>query len=76
MPQYLVAIHHPDDFDPSLEDAAKMRDISALNEEMSPLTRQRTERIPTSLLSLGERICPNLRHRHPENEHAGRNAAH
>jgi hypothetical protein len=34
MPQFLVAIHHPDDFDPSQEDAAKMRDISALNQEM------------------------------------------
>src|SRR5689334_19713023 len=34
MPQYLVAIHHPDDYDPSREDAAMIRDISALNEEM------------------------------------------
>ena len=34
MPQYLVAIHHPDNYDPSLEDAAMIRDISALNEEM------------------------------------------
>jgi hypothetical protein len=34
MPQYLVAIHHPDNYDPSLEDEAMRRDISALNEEM------------------------------------------
>jgi len=33
--QYLVAIHHPDNYDPSLEDAAMMRDIDLLNEEMS-----------------------------------------
>jgi hypothetical protein len=34
MTQYLVAIHHPDDFDPSTETAATRREISALNEEM------------------------------------------
>ena len=34
MPQYLVAIHHPDDYDPSAEDEAMTRDIDALNEEM------------------------------------------
>jgi hypothetical protein len=34
MPQYLVAIHHPDNYDPSLEGEAMMRDIHALNEEM------------------------------------------
>jgi hypothetical protein len=34
MPQYLVAIHHSDDFDPSAEDEATARDIDALNEEM------------------------------------------
>jgi hypothetical protein len=34
MPQYLVAIHHPDGYDGSLEGAAMMRDIHALNEEM------------------------------------------
>jgi hypothetical protein len=34
MKQYLVAIHHPDDYDPSLEDEAMSRDIDALNEEM------------------------------------------
>jgi hypothetical protein len=32
--QYLVAIHHPDNYDPSLEDEAMMRDIDLLNEEM------------------------------------------
>jgi len=30
----LVAIHHPDDYDPSLEGEAMRRDISALNKEM------------------------------------------
>ncbi len=34
MTQYLVAIHHPDDFDPSVEGEAIRRDISALNREM------------------------------------------
>ena len=34
MPRYLVAIHHPDDFDPSVENEAMHRDIDALNEEM------------------------------------------
>ena len=32
--QYLVAIHHPDNYDPSLEDEAMIRDIDLLNEEM------------------------------------------
>ena len=32
--QFLVAIHLPDDYDPSAEDAAVRRDISTLNEEM------------------------------------------
>ena len=35
MPQYLVAIHHPDDYDPSVaEDEAMARDIDVLNVEM------------------------------------------
>jgi hypothetical protein len=34
MAQYLVAIHHPDNYDPSLEDEAMGRDIDVLNEEM------------------------------------------
>ncbi|MFO7544635.1 MAG: YciI family protein [Trueperaceae bacterium] len=35
MAQYLVAIHHPDDYDPSVaEDEAMSRDIDALNDEM------------------------------------------
>ena len=34
MTQYLVAIHHPDDYDPSVEDEAMSRDIDVLNEEM------------------------------------------
>jgi hypothetical protein len=34
MTQYLVAIHHPDDYDPSVEDEAMFRDIDTLNEEM------------------------------------------
>ena len=35
MPRYLVAIYHPDDYDPSTEDEAMSRDIDALNEEMN-----------------------------------------
>jgi len=34
MPQYLVAIQHPEDYDPSLEGEAMIREIGALNEEM------------------------------------------
>jgi hypothetical protein len=34
MTQYLVAIHHPDNYDPSLEDETMGRDIDVLNEEM------------------------------------------
>jgi hypothetical protein len=35
MPQYLVSIHHPDDYDPLVaEDEAMGRDIDVLNEEM------------------------------------------
>ena len=34
MTQYLVAIYHPDDYDPSTEDEAMSRDIDALNDEM------------------------------------------
>jgi hypothetical protein len=30
----LVAIYHPDDYDPSTEDEAMSRDIDALNDEM------------------------------------------
>ena len=34
MPQYLVAIYHPDDFDPSVETEATIEEIHALNREM------------------------------------------
>ena len=34
MTQYLVAIYHPDDFDPSVETEATIREIHALNREM------------------------------------------
>jgi len=34
MPQFLVTIHHPDDYEPSVEDEAMHRDIDVLNEEM------------------------------------------
>src|SRR6266852_6518759 len=34
MSQYLVAIHLPDDFDPSVVTEAMVRDIDVLNEEM------------------------------------------
>ncbi len=34
MTQYLVAIHHPDDYDPSAEGEAMSRDIDVLNEKM------------------------------------------
>jgi hypothetical protein len=34
MPQYLVAIYHPDDYDPSVETEAMIEGIHALNREM------------------------------------------
>jgi len=34
MTHYLVAIHRPDNYDPSTEDEAMSRDIDTLNEEM------------------------------------------
>jgi hypothetical protein len=34
MPQYLVAIYHADNYDPSAESEAMVRDIDVLNEEM------------------------------------------
>jgi hypothetical protein len=34
MTQYLIAIHHPDGYDPSREDEAMHRDIDAVNDEM------------------------------------------
>jgi len=34
MTRYLVAIHHPDNYDASREDKAMRRDIGALNQEM------------------------------------------
>jgi len=34
MPQFLIAIQHPDNYDPSLEGEATGRDIDLLNEEM------------------------------------------
>src|ERR1700755_3588096 len=34
MPHYLVAIYHPDNYDPSTEGEAMIRDIDVLNEEM------------------------------------------
>src|SRR6266849_3277800 len=34
MPQYLVAIYHPDDYDPSVETEATIEEIHALNREL------------------------------------------
>lgn len=34
MTQYLVAIHHPDDYDPTTESEAMLNDIRTLNMEM------------------------------------------
>ena len=34
MPQYLLAIQHPNNYDPSLEGEAMIRDIGAFNQEM------------------------------------------
>jgi hypothetical protein len=34
MSQYLIAIQHPENYDPSLEGEAMIRDIGALNEQM------------------------------------------
>ena len=34
MPQYLVAVYHPDDYDPSVETEATLEKIHTLNREM------------------------------------------
>lgn len=34
MPRFLVSIHHPDTYDPSIEDEQMTRDIDVLNDEM------------------------------------------
>jgi hypothetical protein len=34
MPQYMVAVYHSDDYDPSVETEAMMEEIHALNREM------------------------------------------
>lgn len=34
MPQYLIAIQHPVNYDPSFEGEANIRDISAINQQM------------------------------------------
>jgi len=34
MPQFLVAVYHPDDYDPSVESEAMIEKIHALNREM------------------------------------------
>jgi hypothetical protein len=34
MPQYLVAVYHPDDYNPSVETEAMMEEIHALNREL------------------------------------------
>ncbi len=34
MPQYLVAVYHPDDYDPSVETEAMIEQIHALNREL------------------------------------------
>jgi hypothetical protein len=34
MPQYLVAVYHPNDFDPSTESEAMLEEIHALNRDM------------------------------------------
>jgi hypothetical protein len=34
MPQYIVAVYHPDDYDPSVETEATIEAIHALNREM------------------------------------------
>jgi hypothetical protein len=35
MPQYLVAVHHPDNYNASLEDEEMIRDIDGLKQEMA-----------------------------------------
>ena len=40
MPQYLVAVYHPDDYDPSVETEATIEEIHALNRELKCCRRQ------------------------------------
>jgi hypothetical protein len=41
MPQYLVAVYHPDDYDPSVETEATIEDIHALNRELLAASARR-----------------------------------
>jgi hypothetical protein len=49
MPQYLVAIHHPDNYNPSLESEEMIRDIDVLNEEMAAWRELRSAAWPSHL---------------------------
>jgi hypothetical protein len=47
MTQYLVAIHHPDDYDPAVsEDEAMHHDIDVLNDEIKGRRSQYLRRRP------------------------------
>jgi hypothetical protein len=46
MPQYPVAIQHPNNYDPSLEGEEMVRDIDMLNEEMGGCRCQVLRRRP------------------------------
>ena len=41
MPQYLVAVYHPDDYDPSVETEATLENIHALNRELLAASARR-----------------------------------
>jgi len=41
MPQYLVAVYHPDDYDPSVETEATIENIHALNRELLAASARR-----------------------------------
>jgi hypothetical protein len=79
MAQYLVAIHHPDNYDPAVaEDAAMSRDIDTLNDDMvaagvrvfvgglKPVSQAKSVRLDASGLSV-ETDGPYL----PTHEHVG-----
>jgi hypothetical protein len=51
MPQYLVAVYHPDDYDRSVETEATIEKIHALNREM--ITAGRVAHFSRSLREVG-----------------------
>ena len=61
MPKYLVAIHHPDNYNPPLVGEEMVRDIDVLNEQMEAGRDVRTQSRPRlSRIGRGPRVPRNV----------------